>query len=297
MSSLSLGPVMTASAAISPSPTASTPNAAPAGTASIGPCGEIDLSVVAPAHNEQDNIDELVKQVGAALKPLNITFEFVIVDDGSTDATRAKIAALMPANPWLRCVAMSQTPPGKGNGQSAAFHAGFRACRGRLIAVLDADLQNDPADLGMMLDTMKRENADLVQGDRSHARKDNVVRRVGSIVGRLFRRGLLGDDVRDTGCSLRVMKREFALRLPLEFRGMHRFIPVSIAHLGGKVVQVRVNHRPRVAGETKYGMGVLTRAWPGLIDLFAVRYMRNRRRPTTSVEVTRPDAGGGSGAA
>lgn len=279
---------MTASAATSPSPSPLTPGSAHAGATSEGQRGEIELSVVAPAHNEQDNIDELVKQVGAALKPLNIAFEFVIVDDGSTDGTRAKIAALMPAHPWLRCVAMSQTPPGKGNGQSAAFHAGFRACRGRLIAVLDADLQNDPADLGMMLETMKRENADLVQGDRSHARKDNVVRRVGSIVGRLFRRGLLGDDVRDTGCSLRVMKREFALLLPLEFRGMHRFIPVSIAHLGGKVVQVRVNHRPRVAGETKYGMGVLTRAWPGLIDLFAVRYMRNRRRPTTSVEVSRP---------
>lgn len=273
-------------------PIAATPPAAASGPAHTGfRPAEIELSVVAPAHNEQDNIDELVRQVGAALAPLKIAFEFVIVDDGSVDQTRARIAALMPTHPWLRCVAMSQTPPGKGNGQSAAFHAGFRACRGRLIAVLDADLQNDPADLGMMLETQRRENADLVQGDRSHARKDNIVRRVGSIVGRLFRRTLLGDDVRDTGCSLRVMKREFALRLPLEFRGMHRFIPVTIAHLGGKVVQVRVNHRPRVAGETKYGMGVLTRAWPGLIDLFAVRYMRNRRRPTTSIELPRPGAG------
>jgi hypothetical protein len=102
---------------------------------------------------------------------------------------------------------------------------------------------------------------------------------------------ILGDTVRDTGCSLRVMKREYAVRLPLEFRGMHRFIPVSVAHMGGKVVEVRVNHRERAAGTTKYGSG-LKRAIPGLIDCFAVRYMRNRRRPTSSVEVSAPAAAG-----
>jgi glycosyltransferase involved in cell wall biosynthesis len=191
----------------------------------------------------------------------------------------------MATRPHLRCVAMTNTPKGKGHGQSAAFHAGFRAARGRLIAVLDADLQNDPADLPAMLRLMREQNADMVQGDRSHARKDNAVRRVGSIVGRLFRRSLLGDTIRDTGCSLRVMKREYAVRLPLEFRGMHRFIPVSVAHMGGKVVEVRVNHRERAAGTTKYGSG-LKRAIPGLIDCFAVRYMRNRRRPTASAEIS-----------
>src|SRR6185436_18418147 len=102
--------------------------------------------------------------------------------------------------------AMSNTPPGKGNGQSAAFHAGFRAARGRLIAVLDADLQNDPAELGAMLELLQRENADMVQGDRSHARQDNFVRKFGSVVGRKFRLWLLGDTIRDTGCSLRLMK-------------------------------------------------------------------------------------------
>jgi dolichol-phosphate mannosyltransferase len=180
---------------------------------------------------------------------------------------------------------MTNTPKGKGNGQSAAFHAGIRAARGRLIATLDADLQNDPKDLPSMIAAMDMAHADLVQGDRSHARKDNIVRRVGSIVGRAFRRWLLGDSVRDTGCSLRVMKREFALRLPLEFRGMHRFIPVTIKDLGGVVIERPVNHRPRTAGTTKYGMGIVQRAIPGLIDLFAVRYMRNRRRPITSEEV------------
>ncbi len=247
------------------------------------------LSVIAPAHNEEANIESLVREVEAALA--GIPFEFIIVDDGSTDSTRARVGALMPGRPWLRCVATQNTPRGRGNGQSAAFYAGMRAARADLIATLDADLQNDPADLPMMLDLMRSTGADLVQGDRSHARKDGFVRRAGSAVGRLFRRTLLGDRVRDTGCSLRILKRDFALRLPLEFRGMHRFIPVTVAHLGGKVVEARVNHRPRTAGTTKYGMGIVQRAIPGLIDLFAVRYMRSRRRPVQSTEIT-PDGTG-----
>jgi glycosyltransferase involved in cell wall biosynthesis len=245
----------------------------------------LDLSVVAPAHNEVENVELLVRQVHDALAPSGLSFEFVIVDDGSTDATNATVQKLMVGRPWLRLVKMTRTPPGRGNGQSAAFFAGFRACRGRLIAVLDADLQNDPADLPGMVRLLEERGADMVQGDRSHARRDNVVRRVGSIVGRLFRRWLLGDTIRDTGCSLRVMKREIAVALPLEFRGMHRFIPVTARHLGYTVVEMRVNHRPRHAGQTKYGFGIVQRALPGLLDLLAVRWMKSRRRPTAHQEI------------
>lgn len=249
------------------------------------PQNTIDLSVVAPAHNEEDNVRPLVEQVESALRSTGLRFEFIVVDDGSVDHTRRRVQALMQDRPWLRCIAMTSTPPGKGNGQSAAFHAGFRAARGRLIAVLDADLQNDPADYPAMLELMQRTGADMVQGDRSHARRDNAVRRVGSIVGRSFRRWLLGDTIRDTGCSLRIMKREIALALPLEFRGVHRFIPVTARHLGFTVVEMPVRHRPRVAGQTKYGFGIVQRAIPGLMDLLAVRWMRSRRRPTSSVEI------------
>jgi len=241
---------------------------------------------VAPAHDEEDNIADLVREVEDAAQRTGLRFEMVIVDDGSTDATRDRILEQMRTRPWLRCIAMTNTPPGRGHGQSAAFHAGFRAARGRLIAVLDADLQNDPADLPAMLDLMRRECADMVQGDRSHARRDNLIRRVGSVVGRKFRLWLLGDTIRDTGCSLRLMKREIALALPLEFRGMHRFIPATARHLGFKVVEMPVRHRPRIAGQTKYGLGITKRAIPGLIDLLAVRYMRNRRRPVTNHELT-----------
>jgi len=248
----------------------------------------LDLSVVAPAHNEEANVGPLVEQIDAALHNSGIRYEIVVIDDGSTDLTRARLLALMQTRPWLRVVAMSNTPPGKGNGQSAAFHAGFRATKGHCIAVLDADLQNDPAEIPAMFAAMHQQNAGLIQGDRSHARKDNLVRRIGSVVGRKFRLWLLGDTIRDTGCSLRIMKREVALGLPLEFRGMHRFIPVTARHLGYKVVEMRVTHRPRIAGETKYGFGIWQRAIPGLIDLLAVRYLRNRRRPVASTEVTAP---------
>ena len=260
-------------------------NAQPPPGGSPGTQTPLELSVVAPAHNEEDNVRPLVEQVGAAVGPLGIAFEFILVDDGSTDRTREIATGLMAEHPFLRVVAMTNTPPGSGNGQSAAFHAGFRAARGRLVAVLDADLQNDPADLPAMLELMDRERADMVQGDRSHARQDAPIRKWGSWVGRKFRLWLLGDRIRDTGCSLRVMKREIALALPLEFKGMHRFIPATANALGYKVVEMPVSHRPRVAGEPKYGMGITKRAIPGLIDCFAVRWMRKRRRPVTSTEV------------
>jgi glycosyltransferase involved in cell wall biosynthesis len=250
------------------------------------PGDPLDLSVVAPAHNEQDNVARLVDEVERACRGLGLTWEFVVVDDGSTDGTRRTVQGLMPGRPWLRCIVMTRTPAGRGNGQSAAFHAGFRAARGRLIAVLDADLQNDPADLDAMLKLMRETGADMVQGDRSHARRDNFVRRIGSVVGRKFRLWLLGDTIRDTGCSLRVMRREIALALPLEFTGMHRFIPVTARHLGYRVVEMPVKHRAREAGTTKYGLGITKRALPGLRDLFAVRWMRQRRRPVESAEVT-----------
>ncbi|MEO1008440.1 MAG: glycosyltransferase [Planctomycetota bacterium] len=247
------------------------------------------LSVVAPAHNEEGNVRALVEEICSALRPLGIHFEIVLVDDGSTDATRQRIVDAMAVAPELRCIATAGTPPGLGNGQSAAFYVGFRAAYGELIATLDADLQNDPADLPRLLEEMDRTDAQMVQGDRSAARSqgDAWHRRYTSLVGRAFRRMLLGDTIRDTGCSLRVMHREIALRLPLEFKGAHRFIPVTARQMGYRVVELPVNHRHRHSGETKYGMGVGKRAIPGLIDCFAIRWMGNRRRPIAAERIER----------
>lgn len=246
----------------------------------------VRLSVIAPAHNEAENIRRLVDEVGAALA--GESFEFILVDDASTDQTLSVAQAV--DRPWLRIIALSRPSGGGGNGQSAAFRAGFLAARGELVATLDADLQNDPADLRRLLDELSRAGADFVQGDRSAARRqgDAWIRQVSSKVGRAFRRALLGDTIRDTGCSLRIMRREIALRLPLEFKGMHRFIPVTARQLGYTVVELPVAHRPRHAGTPKYGAGIMTRALPGLIDCFAVRWMRARRRvPGQAVELVR----------
>jgi len=142
---------------------------------------------------------------------------------------------------------------------------------------MDADRQNDPSDLPRFLQAMRDSGADMVQGDRSANRRDTFVRRRTSGVGRLFRKMMLGDTIRDTGCSLRVFKREVGLALPLQYKGMHRFVPYYARLMGYAVIEVEAHHRPRTAGEAKYG--IWNRALPGLRDLFAVRWMRSRLRP------------------
>jgi glycosyltransferase involved in cell wall biosynthesis len=174
----------------------------------------------------------------------------------------------------------------KPQGQSAAMYAGIQAARGAYVATLDADLQNDPADLPGMLAKLKETGADFVQGDRSRNRQDTFLRRRASWVGRTARGTLLGDPVRDTGCSARVLKADFAKKLPLMYKGMHRFFPAYAAILGAKVVEYPVTHRPRTAGETKYGVGVVTRGVGGLHDLFAVRWMARRLRDVSARELT-----------
>ncbi len=237
----------------------------------------VRLSVVAPAHNEEENLRPLIEEIGGVLDPLGHHYEIIIVDDGSTDRTPGILHDLASRHARLRVLRMRDTPPGKGNGQSAAFHAGFRAARGEWIVTLDADLQNDPGDIPAMLALLEETGAGMVQGDRSRTRCDNLVRKFSSWVGKVFRRMLLGDTITDTGCSLRIMRREIALAIPLQFRGMHRFIPVTAERLGHTVVEMPVNHRPRAAGTTKYG--AWDRAVVGIYDCLAVRWMARRRTP------------------
>ncbi|MHC4208153.1 MAG: glycosyltransferase family 2 protein [Planctomycetota bacterium] len=247
--------------------------------------GSVALSIVAAAHNEQDNVGRLVEELHAVLEPTAIDYELIVVDDGSTDRTLEILQRVLPGQPRLRVIRLLDTPglSGRGNGQAAAFHAGIRASTGALIALIDGDCQNDPTDIPPLVERLTAGGVDMVQGDRSADRRDSVVRRVSSWVGRFFRRLLLADTIRDTGCSLRVMRRAVALALPLEYCGAHRFIPFTARQLGYCVVEMPVHHRARTAGRTKYG--IRNRAIPGLVDCFAMRWMRSRRRGVRYEEI------------
>lgn len=238
------------------------------------------LSIVVPVLNEQDNLEPLVEQVRQATVDAGIDTEMIVVDDGSSDQTLDRLMTLSQHCSWLTVLHRDHPM-----GQSASLHAGIRAARGRFIATLDGDLQNDPADLPTMLNNMLTGDADMVQGDRTANRRDTMKRRFSSWVGRMARRLILSDATQDTGCSTRMMRAAFARQLPLQFHGMHRFIPIYGHLIGARIIEVSVNHRPRILGVTKYGMR--NRGVAGLIDCFAVRWMRNRHCDTTVIEISR----------
>ncbi len=246
-----------------------------AGDLQHGETGELALSVVIPARDEAAGLRVLLPETAAVLADAGFAgdvdgAEVIVVDDGSRDATAAAVeAAAADAAGRGVTVRLHRTAP---RGQSAAMAAGIRLARGRLVAFLDADGQNDPADLSRLLAARARTGADLVQGDRTAARCDGPRRRVASAVGRAVRRGLLGDPVRDTGCTLRLMPRELAAALPLDRPGLHRFVPAAARALGARVVEMPVAHRPRIGGQSHYP--VFGRAGAGLRDCLWVRRWR-----------------------
>jgi glycosyltransferase involved in cell wall biosynthesis len=223
-----------------------------------------ELSVVAPAYDERDNLRPLYERVKEAFAS-GPSWELVLVDDGSRDDTPEVIRALSEEDPRVRGVFFAAN-----RGQTTATAAGLRATTAPLIATLDADLQNDPADLHDMLAVI--EGCDAVVGYRLK-RQDSWVRRASSKVANAVRNRLTGESIRDTGCSLKLFRREAIFSIPL-FEGMHRFLPTLLRYHGYRVEEVPVSHKPRVAGESKYG--IRNRAWRATKDLFAVRWMRAR---------------------
>lgn len=229
-----------------------------------GPGDALDLSLVAPVYNEVDNLEPLLERVVAAFGA-GTRWELVLVDDGSTDGSTARIEALCAADPRVRGVLFESN-----RGQSAAVAAGLRVARAPLIATLDADLQNDPSDLPAMVAALG--DADAVCGYRMK-RKDTAVRRISSKLANGIRNWISGDSIRDTGCSLKVF-RAGAIRAVPFFDGMHRFMPTLLRYHGYRVLEHPVSHHPRVAGVSKYG--IRNRALRALLDLLAVRWMRSR---------------------
>jgi dolichol-phosphate mannosyltransferase len=228
-----------------------------------------EISVVVPVHNEVDNIEPLIKEILAALQGLGAS-EILYVDDCSRDGTPEKLVNLKRQNDVLRVLTHQ-----KQSGQSAAIRSGIKAARGTLIITLDGDGQNDPADIPKLLNAYRdhaRANV-MICGHRAR-RQDSLTKKVSSKIANGIRARLLGDSTPDTGCGLKVFRRDDFLDLP-SFDHMHRFLPALMLRNGGEVVSVEVSHRPRERGKSKYG--TFDRLWVGITDLVGVMWLKRRK--------------------
>jgi len=219
------------------------------------------VSVVVPLYNEEQNVPILQAELRATLNCVD--HEIIFVDDGSSDHTVERIEAA----PNVRVIRFE-----KNAGQSAAIYAGLQAAGGAILVLIDGDLQNDPADIPKLIAEIAR-GADLVCGYRAQ-RRDTRVKRLTSLIANAVRSRYTKDGVRDTGCTLKAMRRE-CVSVLFPFKGMHRFIPALIKDAGYRLVEMPVNHRPRRFGQTKYGLG--NRAVRATIDMFGVRWLLSRR--------------------
>ena len=241
-----------------------------------------ELSLVIPVFNEEENLPVLAAEIRAALAPLGRPYEVIFVDDGSRDASPAVLARLAQADTAIRVLRQ-----GRNAGQSAALDAGFRHARGAVVVTLDADLQNDPADIPRLLAEL--DHFDLVCGVRQ-TRRDSWVRRVSSRVANRVRNRVTHETVTDVGCTLRACRAEHLRRIPV-FNGMHRFLPTLLRLAGARVTEVPVNHRPRLHGQPKYN--IRNRIWRATADLFGVRWLQTRwidRTLAAEVEIRRAAA-------
>ncbi len=234
-------------------------------------------SVIVPVFNEEDNLPVLLGEIRETMDSLSNPYEVIFVDDGSDDNSLGVLKALLPANPMVKLVVLE-----KNAGQSQALKAGFDNAEGKVFVTLDADLQNDPHDIPLLLARLKR--FDVAVGWR-YKRRDSLVRKVISRVGNRVRNLLTHENVADTGCSLKAFKREAALSIPF-FNGMHRFMPTLCRMHGFTVTEVVVNHRPRIHGKTKYG--VFGRLRATVPDVLGVRWLQKRAVSYRVREIIKP---------
>jgi glycosyltransferase involved in cell wall biosynthesis len=228
----------------------------------------LDVSFVVPCHDEEGNLRALVMEIQRAVAPLGLAYEIVITDDASSDGSWALLRALAADDPRLRAQRFAHNC-----GESAASWAGMQASRGRVIVTLDADRQNDPAEIPRFLAGL--EHADCVCGTRVEARRsgDNLLRVLSSRIANWVRVKLGGGDISDAGCTYRAFRRECLDNVRF-FKGVHRFLPTLFAMEGFRVTEIPVTNRARVAGRSHYG--IRNRIFVALADLLAVRWMRSR---------------------
>ena len=227
----------------------------------------VDLSVVIPVYNEEENLPLLWPELRAVLEPLGLAFEVVFVDDGSRDRSAELIRGFRDGDPRVRLVRLKANA-----GETAATDAGFKAARGRLVVTMDADLQNDPDDIPGLLSHLDRWDAATGwRVDRGDG--DSGVRRLSSAVANRARNWVSDESIRDSGCTFRAFRRE-CLRGLVLYRGFHRFVPTLLKMRGYRVIEVPVRNRPRRYGRSKYG--ILNRVFVATADLLVVRWMKNR---------------------
>jgi glycosyltransferase involved in cell wall biosynthesis len=230
------------------------------------------LSIVIPVHNEEGNVGPLLEELQRTLGDFPGGVELVVVDDGSTDQTRARLESAALQDVRIRVAHFRRNL-----GQTAAMAAGFGLARGNAVVTLDGDLQNDPEDIPALVALLK--DWDVVCGVRAK-RKDTWVKRISSRIANGFRNWATGDNIVDTGCTLKAYRREWLEGLEL-YHGMHRFLPTLLKMRGARVTQVPVSHRPRVAGKTHYG--IWRRLVKGLDDVWVVRWMQRNHIDYRSV--------------
>ena len=224
----------------------------------------MDISVVLPVYNERENLVPLVDEIAAVLEPTGKTFEIIAVDDGSQDGSPAILRQLAAERPYVRAILFRRNA-----GQSAAFDAGFQAASGGLVVTMDADRQNDPHDIPRLIAKLD-EGYDVVTGWRKDRKDGLFLRRLPSRVANALIRKVTGTKIHDLGCSLKVYRKDVTDEMRL-YGEMHRFISVLADSLGARVGEVVVNHRPRVAGRSKYG---LMRTVKVMLDMTTVWFMR-----------------------
>jgi glycosyltransferase involved in cell wall biosynthesis len=224
------------------------------------------VSVVIPVFNEEGNLRPLTTELVTVLESLQKSWEIIFVDDGSTDGSKSALDELRGSYSDIKVITFT-----KNCGQTAAFDAGFKAARGEVIITMDADLQNDPKDIPCLL--KKIGEYDAVCGWR-YRRNDPFIKLVSSRIANYVRNKLSDEDIADVGCSLKAFKATCVKQLKL-YSGMHRFFPTLIKMEGGRVIEVKVNHRPRRYGSSKYN--IRNRMMRSFVDLLAVRWMKKRK--------------------
>ncbi|MEI6127155.1 MAG: glycosyltransferase family 2 protein [Pseudomonadota bacterium] len=223
------------------------------------------LSVIIPVFNEEDNLSPLTEELVGVLKAINRPYEIIFIDDGSNDASPERLNLIRQTYQGIRIITLKRN-----SGQTSAFDAGFKAACGDIIITMDADLQNDPGDIPLMISCIGE--YDLVCGWR-HKRNDTAVRKMSSLIANAVRNSLSGEEIKDVGCSLKAFRRDYAKKLKL-YTGMHRFFPTLVKMEGGRVTEVKVNHRSRKHGTAKYN--IRNRVLRSFLDLLAVCWMKRR---------------------